>query len=162
MSITKLANVPLVPQPTDGVCWYACARMLYRWSKATGRGVMTNPQDDSGYHTRFQNNGDIAAFQNNHLGRSLNMKLHSSLSLDYDTVLSFLQDHGPIWTGLRKNWGGNDHGHVVVICGVADTGVFIHDPEPVKQGSTLWLTWDQIKKAVAGEPKSDPPFMTAA
>ncbi|MBK8811441.1 MAG: hypothetical protein IPN69_12010 [Acidobacteria bacterium] len=162
MAITKLANVPLIPQPTDGVCWYACARMLYRWSKATGRGVMTNPADDSGYHTRFQNNGDVAAFQNNHLGRALNMKLHSSLSLDYGSVLSFLQSHGPIWVGLKKNWGGHDHGHVVVICGVADTGVFIHDPEPMKQGSAIWLTWAQIKKAVDGMTDADPQFMTAA
>ncbi len=162
MGITRLANVPLIPQPTDGVCWYACARMLYRWSQATGRGLMKNPQDDSGYFDRFQNNRDVAAFQNNHLGTALNMKLHSSLTLDYSTILGFLQANGPIWAGLKKNWGGNNHGHVVVICGVAETGVFIHDPEPMKQGSTLWLTWEQIRKAVAGITDANPQFMTAA
>ncbi len=162
MAITKLSNVPLIPQPTTGVCWYACARMLYRWSKATGRGAMTNPQDDPGYFKRFNDNGSVAAFQNNHIARSFNMKMHPNMTLDYDSVYQMLLDHGPIWTGHKKNWGGHNHGHVIVICGVAETGVFVHDPEPMKQGSTFWLTWEQIKKAVEGEPESDPPFLTAA
>lgn len=162
MAITKLAGVPLMYQKSDGVCWYASARMVYKWSNSTGRGSMKNPADDAGYFERYNNNGDVYAFQNGHLGRALNMKLHPSLTMDYETVLEFLQSHGPVWTGLRKNWGGNDHGHVVVICGVAETGVFIHDPEPVMQGSTFWLTWGQIQKAVDGMTDADPQFMTAA
>ena len=165
MGITKLSNVPLKYQPSTGVCWYACARMVYAWSQATGRGSMTNPADDAGYFTRYNNNGSVGCGDNWHLAKAFSMNQHSSISMDYDTVLEFLKSHGPIWAGIQKNWGGNDHGHVVVICGVAETGVFIHDPEPMNQGSTLWLTWDQINKAVDGltavaSPK--PEFLSAA
>ncbi len=161
MAITKLSNMTLVAQPSDGVCWWASAQMVYKWSKATGRGQMKSPDSDAGYAQRKKDNGDVYAFQNNILGRALNMKFHSSLSMDQSSVNSFLQDHGPIWTSVKKNWGGNNHGHVVVICGVADTGVLIYDPEPVNQGSSFWLTWDQIKKALAGVTDADPQFMTA-
>lgn len=148
MAITKLFGVPLKYQKSSGVCWYASARMLYAWSQATGRGSMTNPADDAGYFKRYNDNGSVGCGDNWHLAQCLNMNKHSSITMDYDTVLEFLKSHGPIWTGLQKNWGGNYHGHVVVICGVADTGVFIHDPEPMKQGSTFWLTWNQINSAV--------------
>ena len=69
---------------------------------------------------------------------------------DYNGLNTFFASHGPIWAAGQKNWCGNDHGHVVVVCGVADTGVFIHDPEPVGHGSSIWLTWDQWKKYVDG------------
>lgn len=165
MGIVKLSGVPLLSQPTTGVCWYMCAQMLYQWSKNAKRGTMKDPATaDSGYTLRFNNNGDVASGQNWHLAAAFGMVKHSSISMDLKTVESFLQKHGPIWTGLKKNWGGHNHGHVVVICGVADTGVFIHDPEPMKVGSSSWLTWAQINKALdalRSETVPNPQFLSA-
>jgi hypothetical protein len=153
--------MPLMYQKSNGVCWYASARMLYTWARATKRGSMTNPADDTGYFQRYMNNGDVAASQNWHIAQQFNMQKHIDIPMNYDSINSFLAKHGPIWTGLKKNWDNFNHGHVVVICGVADTGVFIHDPEPVKQGSTRWLTWGEINKAVNGMSGADPQFLTA-
>ena len=163
MPITKVANVPLMYQRSDGVCWYACSRMLYTWSQATGRGTVKNPENaDPGYVTRYNNNGTVGCRDNWHLADAFNLKKQSSIPLDYDGLSKFLEAHGPIWAGVQKNWGGNNHGHVVVICGVADTGVFVHDPEPMKQGSSYWLTWAQIKAAVNGlDDVPNPQFLSA-
>lgn len=165
MGITKLSNVPLKYQYASGVCWFACSRMLYGWSQATGRGSMTNPRDDPGYLWRYENNKSVGCDQNWHIAQQFNMKKRPDLTMDYDSVSEYLKLYGPIWTGLKKNWGGNNHGHVVVICGVSETGVFIHDPEPINQGSTLWLTWAQINKAVEAlkdEAVPNPQFLSAA
>ena len=163
MAITKLDKVPLRYQYASGVCWFACSRMVYLWSQATGRGSMTDPRDDAGYFQRYNDNGSVGCDQNWHIAQQFNMKKHPSITMDCKSVDEFLKAHGPIWTGLQKNWGGYNHGHVVVICGVADTGVFIHDPEPINQGSTLWLTWDQIGKALNGlDAVPNPQFLSAA
>lgn len=163
MSITKLSHVPLMYQKSDGVCWYACSRMLYKWSAATGRGGAKNPATaDQGYIDRYNRNGTVGSQDNWHLANAFNFNQHSSITMDEDSINTFLQEHGPIWAGVAKNWHGNSgYGHVVVICGVATTGVFIHDPQPERQGSTFWLTWDQIKTAVNGIDGS-PQFLSAA
>ncbi|MGQ0543374.1 MAG: papain-like cysteine protease family protein [Blastocatellia bacterium] len=164
MPITVVQHVPLMSQPTDGVCWMVSAQMVYKWSKATGSGQMKDPMTDSGSKWRYDNNGDWSSAQNGILAGYFNMKTHafSAVSMSYDSLNNFMTKHGPIWTGLQKNWGGHNHGHVVVICGVADTGVFIHDPEPMKQGTAHWLTWEQIKKALDGLSGADYQYLTAA
>jgi len=149
MGITKLSNVPLKYQYASGVCWFACSRMVYAWSQATGRGNMTDPRADPGYFQRYNDNGSVGCEQNWHIAQQFNMVKHDSVDMDYESVSEFLKTHGPMWTGVRKNWGGNNHGHVIVICGVSETGVFVHDPEPMNQGSTFWLTWSQIEHATS-------------
>lgn len=165
MSIIRLTGVPLLSQPSSGVCWYVCANMLYKWSQGSKRRTMKNPATaDSGYTWRFSNNGDVASTQNWHLATAFGMVKHPTIDMDFNSVNSFLQKHGPIWTGLKKNWGGNNHGHVVVICGVADTGVFVHDPEPMNIGTAAWLTWEQINKALEAlrkEVTPNPQFLSA-
>lgn len=47
----------------------------------------------------------------------------------------------------------------VVLCGVADTGVLVYDPEPVGKGSSFWLTWKQLDTYIKGEPATAQ-FMT--
>ncbi len=163
MPIHKVQKVPLMSQPTDGVCWMVSAQMVYKWSQATGNGNMRDPMDDEGSKARYGRNGDWSSAQNGLLAGYFNMVTHkhNAFTMDYNSLSNFLICKGPIWTGLQKNWGGNNHGHVVVICGAADTGVFIHDPEPMKSGSAEWLTWDQIKKAVDGLSGADYQFLTA-
>ena len=163
MAIVKVQNVPLVAQPKDGVCWWASAQMCYKWSQATGNGSMTNPDDDIGFAKRFADNGDWYCGKNGFMATAFNMKRFSSLTMDFDTVNTFLAKHGPVFTSVQKNWSGNNYSHAIVICGVADTGVFIHDPMPVNQGSSTWLTWAQIQKAIDGvSADADYQFLTAA
>lgn len=135
-------------QTKTGVCWMMSAKMVYAWQKATGRGSMKHPESDDGFNQRYAGNGDWFSGNNSFFADTFNMKKHSKLDLSLVGLNKFLPLHGPIWTGLQKNWGGNNHGHVVVIFGVAETGVLINDPEPIHKGSELWLTWDQIKKAI--------------
>jgi hypothetical protein len=162
MPIYKVQKVPLIPQPTDGVCWYASARMLYKWSQATGHAGMKNPAEDAGFKQRFDDNGDWYCGENWFMAAALNMKQFSSLSMDYNSLSTFLSIHGPVFTSVQKNWGGNNYSHAVVICGAADTGVFIHDPMPLKSGSSYWLTWGQIQKAIDGvKDVANQQFMTA-
>lgn len=150
MPITKVQNVPLISQRGDGVCWCASAIMLYRWAQATGKTGMKDPLSDTGTKWRWDNNKDWASGDNQFLATTLNMKTLASVPRDYAGLNDLLQKRGPIWCAGQKTWGGGNHGHVVVICGAADTGAFIFDPEPVNQGSSWWLTWDQLEKYIAG------------
>ncbi len=161
MAIIKTQGVPLIPQPTDGVCWYASARMVYKWSQATGSGNMSNPADDAGMYARYKDNGDWSSDQNGYLASQFNMNMWNAVTMEFDYLVYFLQSRGPIWTGLQKNWSGNNFGHVVVICGVSTTGVFIHDPWPMKRGEQKWLTWSQINHAITSYPGGDYQFLTA-
>lgn len=160
MATIKVGNVPLIPQPTDGVCWYASARMLFKWQQATGKGEMKNPAEVEMSRLSFERNASWTSSLNGLLATHLNMQ-KPSVDMNFDSVNSALSRNGPIWTAGYKTWAGS-HGHVVVICGVAPTGVFIHDPEPMKMGSTRWLTWSQIKKYVDGADEADYKFLTAA
>jgi hypothetical protein len=150
MPITKVPHVSLIAQRADGVCWCASALMLYKWSINSGHAGMKDPLADSGMKWRWDNNKDWSSSDNAFLASTLAMKTHGSIPADYSGLNTFFVSHGPIWAAGQKNWGGNNHGHVVVTCGVADTGVFIHDPEPVGNGSSFWLTWAQWKKYVDG------------
>lgn len=162
MAIYKVQKVPLISQPTDGVCWYACCRMLYKWSQATGNTGMINPADDEGFHQRFLDNGSWFCGDNKFMASTLKMKQHSSLSLDYDSLSSFMAAHGPIFASVQKNWGASNYPHAIVIAGVADTGVFMHDSMPMHTASSYWLTWGQLSKGLDYVADvANPPFLTA-
>ncbi|MDQ6787215.1 MAG: hypothetical protein M3033_10445 [Acidobacteriota bacterium] len=134
--------------------------MLFRWQEATGKGSMKNPAEVDMTKDRFEKNRIWYSFQNGLLATQLNLQ-KSSVDMNFDSVNSVLSRNGPIWTAGYKTWDGA-HGHVVVICGVADTGVFIHDPEPMHKGSPMWLTWSQIKSYVDGVDDTDYKCLTAA
>ena len=159
MGIFKLSKMTLIPQPGDGTCWCASAIMLYKWGRKTGSLTMVDPLSDSGIKQRWEENMDWKASDNWWLAQTLNLTTHGDIPLDRDGLKSFLEEHGPIWSAGLKTWSGKAFGHVVVICGVADTGVFIYDPQPEGYGSSRWLTWTQIKNFIS---KGDAslPFMT--
>jgi hypothetical protein len=138
-----------------------CAKMLYKWQQKSGKGAMLNPDTYEGTRTRFETNKDWYSGQNGLLASWLQMK-KPSVTMDFDSVKSALSTNGPIWTSGYKTWSGGGHGHVVVIFGVADTGVLINDPEPMNVGKEMWLTWSQIKKYVDGATEADVKFLTAA
>jgi hypothetical protein len=136
--------------------------MVYKWSSSTGKGSMKDPMSIDDMAKRYKDNLDWWAGQNGILASRFNMKTHDSVDMTVSGLSSFMAAHGPVWTGLKKNWGGNNHGHVVVMFGVADTGVLINDPEPMNKGTEVWLTWEQINKAIAGITDADYKFLTAA
>ncbi|MBC7901063.1 MAG: hypothetical protein H7070_13545, partial [Saprospiraceae bacterium] len=79
MSITKLASVPLMYQRDTKVCWYAGARMLFKWSEATGKGSAKNPETaDQGYIDRYNRNGTVGSRDNWHLANALSLKQHTN------------------------------------------------------------------------------------
>lgn len=123
---------------------------------------MTNPQDNAVTSARFNDNASWDSNQNGLLAGYVGMQKFNGLDMDLDSLNSFFSSHGPIWTALQKNWGGHDYGHVVVICGVSDTGVFVHDPEPMTRGSGKWLTWGQINEAISSFAGGDFQYLTAA
>jgi hypothetical protein len=150
MAITKLHNMTLVAQISDAGCWCASAQMLYKWGRKSGQHRMTDPLADPGIKWRWTESKDWDSSDNGWLATTLNVEIQSEIPLDYKGLKSFLKDHGPIWTAGMKTWTGDAYGHVVVICDVADTGVFIYDPEPVNKGSSRWLTWTQICDYING------------
>lgn len=160
MAISKLDNVPLIPQPTDGVCWYVSARMLAKWRRATkgGMGTMTDPKEHSDCYSMFQNNAGWNPWQVGLLSSWLNMPT-PSITMDFAGVSSALSQHGPIWAAGWKTWSGSPHYHVIVIRGVSDTGVLIHDPEPINVGAYTWKTWSSIKKYVSTKTDVDYNFL---
>lgn len=70
----------------------------------------------------------------------------SDLDLEPSELTNALRIHGPLWMSGDKTWTGDRYGHVVVVFGAADTGVLIHDPEPVYKGTEFWMTWTDIRK----------------
>jgi hypothetical protein len=138
-----------VAQMNDGVCWWAGLMVLYQWSQATG-GTMPEPNADSDIKDRWSTNKDWPTWNNDKLAGKVSLKTYASVPADTAGLSDFLQVHGPTWTAIQKNWGGNDYSHVVVIAGVRDDGVLIFDPEPVGAGSRKWLTWDEYKTARDG------------
>jgi hypothetical protein len=57
---------------------------------------------------------------------------------------STLLDKGPIWAAGAKG-GATGSYHVTVIGGVADTGLLLFDPLPLKIGQKVWRTWDWME-----------------
>ncbi len=163
MAIYKVPNVTLVAQPTDGVCWWASLMMLYKWSQATGKGSMIDPLSDPGFKYRYEQNIDWPAIQNWFIVNTLKTVgiLSTEIQFNYTSLESMFQKHGPIFMSLRKNWNGHDYGHAVVLGGVADTGVLVYDPMPLKRGSLIWLTWAQLQKAYDAFPGGDPTYLAA-
>lgn len=159
MGIYKVKDMALVPQPGTGTCWCASAIMLYKWSRKAGYLTMVDPLSDSGTRWRWENNKSWSKYDNPWLAKTLNIYTYDEIPRSYDGLRTFLKDWGPIWASGLKTWTGSAYGHVVVIGGVADTGVLIYDPEPVGQGKSFWMTWNQLDTYIKGEP-AEAQFMT--
>jgi len=157
MATFTVQGLPNLAQPNDSVCWYTCAQMLYQWSKSNGSGGMIDPANNTMCQEAFAAPRTWPAALGKLLAKQLRMtpKDTEYISLDYDCLWYVLNTSGPIWTSVYKNWRGNDYGHVIVIAGCRTDGVYIHDPMPVKCGSRIWLTYDEIKKAVKEQDFAD-------
>lgn len=103
----KVSSVPIMYKAESKLCWYAGARMLYKWSQATTRGLALNPADaDEGYIWRHSINGTVGSSDNHHFAKKHNLVQHPSTSINESSLLDLFKDHGPIWAGVSKNWNG--------------------------------------------------------
>jgi hypothetical protein len=154
MATYVVPKVPLYAQGDNRSCWYHSARMVYDAligpmpNSMIRPTRMLDPKSQAGAVQLVKNYLGLDASQVAWLKKELCMKEHSNPAYTYRALQSLLANHGALWVGLEKNWSGNQHEHVVVVCGVSDTGVKIHDPEPVYVGTQVWLTWAQYTKAV--------------
>jgi hypothetical protein len=150
VSIIRIKNVPLIPQRSDGTCWYASLRMLAEWRKATkgGMGEMIDPQEHTDCKNMADRNAGWPPENVGLLASWVKAKPRTDIKLDLKSLATALTASGPIWAGGLKTWGTAPHNHVVVIFGVADTGVLVNDPEPVGIGREDWKTWDSFGKFI--------------
>ncbi len=165
MSTFKVQGVPLVGQKKSKSCWYASSKMLYAYSTSYG-GSMKDPASVDMTKLMYERNSTWDSTNAALLARTLNMSSWDSTSciMENDCLWYILSAFGPIWTSVHKNWGGNNYGHVIVIAGTrngASGGVFVHDPMPMSGGSSFWLTWSQINKAINAQSEADYHYLTA-
>lgn len=146
--ISKIPDVPLIGQNFTGTCWYASASMLAEWStKRNGAdSKMIHPKDHTDTKQMHDRNSSFPADGAKFLIKWLNMRAIHRVPEKPEEWLSLLVFNGPVWAAGSKHWEGSAYGHVVVVCGVADTGLYIHDPEPMKQGRGEWRTWASMNK----------------
>jgi hypothetical protein len=139
--------------------------MVAEWKKKTkgGMGAMVDPGEHADSVDMFKNNRGWPPDNVKTLAGPTYWKwnMHPTPALNYAAFQSLLNNKGPLWAAGTKKWAGGPHNHVVVICGVADTGLFVHDPEPIGSGSVHWLTWKQMGEYFKGDGSIDCNIMTA-
>lgn len=135
-------RVPLIPQDMQMSCWYASAQMLIQWrrekTQSTESGLPDPSEVDTAVDLYKADNGlawtDMIAF-----ARAMGLRNVPPMSPRLEAIAEWLHDYGPIWTaGYKKPPVGSAYGHVVVIVGVGPGQLFIHDPEPMNQGTKAW------------------------
>jgi Papain-like cysteine protease AvrRpt2 len=147
MGIYRVPSVPLIGQKTDGVCWFACARMLAGWRVASkgGLGTMKDPMDTTKDCFKMADrNAAMLGFAAGSLKGWLGL-VEIDMPKDQAGWTTALTKNGPLWAPGMKHWAGT-YGHVVVVYGSADTGLLINDPEPVGSGKEEWRTWASMNK----------------
>lgn len=158
MGIQVVSGVSLVPQDKNNACWYFSARMVSQWSQANG-GHVKDPSSDDQLEKLYKGDFGYAPSTAKDLAKTLGMKTiakQDRTQVEYQTLLQ----KGPLWCQGLKG-GANGFPHVVVICGVSDTGVLIHDPLPLKQGERVWKTWAWLKNFMqTSDPSMDYNLLT--
>ena len=146
MNTLRIGKVPLIPQYKTGSCWYASASMLAEWriQSKGGLGTMTHPNAHSDTKDMYKRNAALLAVGSGALTRWLGMRTVPFPASHADWAAT-LSTYGPLWAAGMKHWEGT-YGHVVVVYGVADTGLLINDPEPIGQGKEEWRTWASMDK----------------
>lgn len=159
LAIVRISNVPLVPQHKTGLCWYASATMLVGWrvKMKGGLGPMTFPADHKEAKDMYANNRSLLGFGAAALKGWFGMKEVPVPTTQAEWAHT-LSSNGPLWAAGKKHWNGEAYGHVVVVFGVADTGLLINDPEPIWKGREEWRTWASMNRYFS-ESESDVKLM---
>jgi hypothetical protein len=153
MAIYTVSNLDLLGQDKTNGCWYFAAKMMANWSKKSGIGAIKDPVSVKTLDDLYTGNCGYALSTCGALAAQLGMKALSRQKRDFTEMLKLLKS-GPLWACGMKG-GANGFEHVVVIGGVADTGVYVYDPLPLKNGAKEWKTWAWLDNFLQ---LSDPAF----
>jgi len=153
MAIYTVPNLDLMGQDKTSGCWYFSARMIANWSKKSGIGAVKDPSTVHVLENLYTGNCGYALSTCGTLAGQLGMKALSREQRGFAEMITLIKK-GPLWAaGMKGGAGGFEH--VVVIGGVADTGVFVLDPLPLNHGSKGWKTWGWLDNFLQ---LSDPAF----
>lgn len=148
--IYLVEKVTLIPQDKTNGCWYFSAKMMSKWTNDVGR---SNKVKDPGTLTDLFNlydcNCGYALSTCKTLAEKLGMQALARKKRSFEEYLELLKK-GPLWAaGIKGGVDGSPH--VVVIAGVADTGVLVLDPLPLNKGHREWKTWSWLDSFLAHE-----------
>lgn len=147
MAIYLKDNVKLMPQDKTNGCWYFCAKMMANWSAKAGNKTIKDPAEVRHLYNLYDSNSGYALSVCKTLANDVCMKALPRVQRGYDEYLKILKS-SPIWAAGAK--GAIDGAfHVIVIIGVADTGVLVLDPLPVNVGKREWRTWAWLDSFIA-------------
>lgn len=147
MAIYVVENVPLLPQDKTNGCWYFSAKMMAGWATKAGKSIK-DPSELTDLKNLYEGNCGWALSTGGVLAGKLGMTTYPRKERDFKEMLTILKK-GPLWAAGVKPNGNDAFPHVVVIGGVADTGVLVLDPLPINKGERSWKTWDWFNKFLA-------------
>lgn len=154
MAIILVPNLTLIPQDKTNACWYFCSRMMSKWAAANGKTKILDPSTSSLNEGRMKlqdlYTGDhgLARSTSKELGDKLGgLKSLTREKRGFEEFKKLIAN-GPIWAAGAIG-GATGAFHVVVIGGVADTGLLFFDPLPMNVGQRVWRTWDYVDKFLA-------------
>lgn len=147
MAIYTVSGLPLLGQNMTNGCWYFSAKMMAAWSSKTGNGSIKDPSTLSDLLNLYTGNCGYALSTCGTLAGKLGMTALPRQNRGFSEMMTLIR-RGPLWAAGMKG-GANGFPHVVVIGGVADTGVLVFDPLPLNQGSKEWKTWSWLKSFLA-------------
>jgi len=138
----EVPNLTLIPQDTTMACWFASAQMLIQWrrnQRQMTEGNLADPGEVPKYMRMHVNNDGIPWAQIRQFALDLGLVCLPLVSPTPQTMLTWLQDFGPLWADGTKVSGGRSYGHVVVIGGISivPDQILILDPE--HGGRRDWL-----------------------
>lgn len=147
MAIYTVSDLSLMGQDKTNGCWYFSARMMADWSKKAGSGAIKDPSGESDLQNLYTGNCGYALSTCGTLAGKLGMKALARQKRGHADMLALLK-RGPLWAAGMKG-GADGFPHVVVIGGVADTGVLVLDPLPLNNGAKSWKTWSWLNSFLA-------------
>lgn len=147
MSITLVKDLKLQPQDKTLACWYFSAKMMYAWAQANKKTGVKDPSTVTDPPANLQQlyewNSGYSRKTCKQLASRLGLKALERKKRSFEDF-KVLIDKSPIWAAGAKS-GVGDGVHVVVIGGVADTGLYLYDPLPLNRGQKVWRTWDWLE-----------------
>lgn len=148
MAIYTVSNLSLMGQDKTNGCWYFSAKMIADWSKKADGGAIKDPVSVDDLKKLYEGNCGYALSTCGTLAGKLGMKAQPRQKRGYSDMLTLLK-RGPLWAAGFKGGAENGFAHVVVIGGVADTGVLVLDPLPLNNGGKSWKTWSWLDSFLA-------------
>lgn len=146
MAIVLVPNVTLLPQDKSNGCWYFSAKMMYKWSVDSKKGKIIDPETvttPDNLPELYKTNAGWSITTCKTIAPRLGMKALPRVKRGFAEFKTLLAN-GPIWASGAKG-GATGSYHVVVIAGVADTGLYLYDPLPLSTGQKIWRTWDWME-----------------